>query len=56
MNIELDNLTEWFRANKLSLNVTKTNYMIFTNTNTEQRHMTLTMTNTTITQTKCVNC
>ena len=48
MNIELDNLTDWFRANKLSLNVTKTNYMIFTNTNTEQRHMELTMTNKTI--------
>ena len=27
MNIELDNITDWFRANKLSLNVTKTNYM-----------------------------
>ena len=54
MNIELDNLTDWFRANKLSLNVTKTNYMIFTNTNTAQRHMELTMTNKTITPTKCV--
>ena len=54
MNIELDNITDWFRANKLSLNVTKTNYMIFTNTNTEQRHMELTMTNKTITPTKCV--
>ena len=32
MNIKLDNLTDWFRANKLSLNITKTNYMIFTNT------------------------
>ena len=52
MNIKLDNLTDWFRGNKLSLNVT--NYMIFTNTNTEQRHMELTMTNTTITPTKCV--
>ena len=54
MNIELDNITDWLRANKLSLNVTKTNYMIFTNTNTEQRHMELTMTNKTITPTKCV--
>ena len=25
-------LTDWFRANKLSLNVSKTNYMVFTNT------------------------
>ena len=39
MTIELDNLTGWFRANKLSLNVTKTNYMIFTNTNIEQRYI-----------------
>ena len=56
MNIELDNMTDWFRANQLSLNVTKTNYMymIFTNTNTEQRHMELTMTNTTMTPSKCV--
>ena len=38
MNIELDNLTDWFRANKLSLNVTTTDYMIITNTNTEQRY------------------
>ena len=29
---ELDNLTDWFRANKLSLNVAKTNYIIFTKT------------------------
>ena len=56
MNIELDNLTDWFRANKLSLNVTKTMYMLFTSANTEQRHMKLTMTNTIITKTKCVNC
>ena len=56
MNLELhvDNMSEWFRANKLSLNVTKTIYIIFTNTNTEQRHMKLTMINTTTTQTKCV--
>jgi hypothetical protein len=29
---DLANLTEWFRANKLSLNVNKSNYMIFTRT------------------------
>ena len=29
INSELDSLTEWFRANKLSLNVSKTHYVIF---------------------------
>ena len=29
---ELDQLTEWFRANKLSLSATKTNYILFNNT------------------------
>ncbi len=28
---DLESLTDWFRANKLSLNISKTNYMIFTN-------------------------
>ena len=31
MNIELNNLTDWFGANKLSLNISKTNYMLFSN-------------------------
>ena len=30
MNKELDTLTDWFYANKLSLNVGKSNYMLFT--------------------------
>ena len=30
LNQELQMLTDWFRANKLSLNVAKTNYMLFT--------------------------
>ena len=29
MNTELTHITDWFRANKLSLNVSKTNYMLF---------------------------
>ena len=30
LNQELQMLTDWFRVNKLSLNVAKTNYMLFT--------------------------
>ena len=33
MKIELESLTDWFCANKLSLNVSKTNYMVFGNHN-----------------------
>ena len=29
VNGELDKLAEWFRANKLSLNISKTNYILF---------------------------
>ena len=31
VNIELGNLSEWFRTNKLSLNIAKTNYVLFGN-------------------------
>ena len=31
VNNELDKLNSWFRLNKLSLNVSKTNYVVFTN-------------------------
>ena len=31
VNLDLDSLTEWFRSNKLSLNVGKTHYVIFKN-------------------------
>ena len=31
VNHELDNLSVWFKANKLSLNIRKTNYIIFKN-------------------------
>ena len=33
MNIELDKASEWFKANKLTLNVKKTKYMLFTEKN-----------------------
>ena len=29
INEELDKLTMWFKVNKLSLNITKSNYMVF---------------------------
>ena len=31
MSFELDKLSRWFQANKLSLNISKTNFMIFSN-------------------------
>ena len=31
VNLDQDSLTEWFRSNKLSLNVGKTNYVVFKN-------------------------
>jgi len=45
MNRELDRLTDWFRANKLSLNKPKTNYMIFSNINAQQLSMEIKLTN-----------
>ena len=35
LNIELEKLTEWFKINKLSLNVGKSNYMVFSNKRVE---------------------
>ena len=32
MNIELKNILEWIKANRLSLNILKTNFMLFSNT------------------------
>jgi len=34
VNIELVALSNWFKVNKLSLNISKTNFMIFTNSDT----------------------
>ena len=31
MNIELKNISEWLRANKLSINIDKTNFILFHN-------------------------
>ena len=36
LSIELDKLSEWFAVNTLSLNLSKTNFMLFTNCKREQ--------------------
>ena len=42
MNTELTHITDWFRANKLSLNVSKTNYMLFSSkTPNHQNHISI---------------
>ena len=33
MNSDLENLNDWFKANKLSLNVSKSCYLLFSNSN-----------------------
>ena len=48
MNIELDLLVEWFRTNLLSLNITKTNYIIFSKKRTVSAN--ILMGNTTLVQ------
>lgn len=46
INVELHKFNVWFRINKLSLNLSKTNYMIFTNKSCPD--VTLSMNNTKI--------
>ena len=36
MNVELKNISEWLKANKLSINIKKTHYMLFPNINRSQ--------------------
>ena len=38
LNYEQKNLSVWFRVNKLSFNMSKTNYMIFKHTNDNIDH------------------
>jgi hypothetical protein len=53
MNEDLKSLTDWFSANKLSLNVAKTNYMIFSNCKTTFDNYDLTLANRPLTKTSC---
>ena len=50
MNAQLSQATDWFRANKLSVNGTKTNFMLFTNKNVQNNHSTLSINNINISQ------
>ena len=55
MNSDLKCLNEWFKANKLSLNASKTNYILFRNKNViyEDEHA-LTMENTILSRSESV--
>ena len=53
MSQNLTILTDWFRGNKLSLNVSKTNYMIFSTSNLDIDQLTIKMDNQTINRTNC---
>ena len=51
INSDLDLLAEWFRANKLSLNIEKTNYVVFKQNPTEiDEHLKIKIGNNTIEQ------
>ena len=52
-NEDLNYLTDWFRANRLSLNVAKTNYMIFGNGDTSNANYNLKLANSTLSKTSC---
>ena len=39
LNEELDKLSEWFRANLISLNISKTSYIIFGNKTNVDAHI-----------------
>ena len=53
MNSNLSRLTDWFRGNKLSLNVAKTNYMLFSHHISTDESLELKMADQNIIQTNC---
>ena len=55
MTFELQSLMDWFNANKLSLNLTKTYYMLFTNSKTvPKQRPDIQIGNNTVTHTSCM--
>ena len=51
---ELQKVDEWMRANRLSLNVEKTNFMLFTHSHVDRNAVVVRLGNKTITQVKSV--
>ena len=43
VNNELQNICDWFKANKLQINASKTKYMIFQSSNTRLSHSDMTI-------------
>ena len=53
INSELDRINTWLKSNKLSLNVTKTHYMVFHSARRKVSHDTLFINNSMVTQVSC---
>ena len=53
VNHDLEGLSNWFKANKLTLNIKKTNYMIFTNKKDKLLNITIEIGGTEIKQVSC---
>ena len=53
LNSNLSRLTDWFRGNKLSLNIAKTNYMLFSHHISSDESLELKMSDQNIIQTNC---
>ncbi len=48
LSLELNNVSEWVRSNKLTLNISKTHYMVTHSLMTPVPHINLTMNNNTV--------
>ena len=53
LNSELDRINTWLKSNKLSLNVTKTHYMVFHRARRKVSHNKLFINNSMVTQVSC---